>query len=102
MPWYAKALALCVVVYALSPIDLIPDPIPVLGQLDDLLLVPLGIALVRWLMPRDVLAECRAQADKSLTALSPRARWAAAASVIVIWIALVVFAGILIWRATTR
>ncbi len=58
-PWYAKALAVCVVGYAFSPIDLIPDVIPILGLLDDLILVPLGIALVIRLIPPAVLAECR-------------------------------------------
>src|SRR5512133_1954353 len=61
-PWYAKVLALAVVAYALSPIDLIPDFIPVLGYLDDLLIVPGGILLVARLVPPPVLAECRAQA----------------------------------------
>lgn len=87
-PWYAKLVVLCVVAYALSPIDLIPDPIPVLGQLDDLLLVPLGIALGRWLIPADVLAECRARAEASMSNLAPRARWLAAAIVVGIWIVL--------------
>jgi uncharacterized membrane protein YkvA (DUF1232 family) len=61
-PWYARALTLLVVAYALSPIDLIPDFIPVLGYLDDLVLVPAGLALAVRLVPHDVLAECRAQA----------------------------------------
>ena len=52
VPWYAKALALCVAAYALSPIDLIPDFIPVLGYLDDLIIVPLGILAVVQLIPR--------------------------------------------------
>ena len=59
VPWYTKVLAGAVVAYALSPIDLIPDFIPVLGYVDDLLLVPAGIALVLWLMPSDVIAEYR-------------------------------------------
>ena len=54
-PWYAKALAAAVVIYALSPID----PIPVLGYLDDLVIVPLGILMVRWTIPAAVLEECR-------------------------------------------
>ena len=63
VPWYAKALAAAVVAYALSPIDLIPDVIPVLGYLDDLLLVPLGLALALRLIPAPVLAECRRPAS---------------------------------------
>lgn len=66
VPWYVKALGLCVVAYALSPIDLIPDFVPLLGYLDDLILVPLGIALVIRLTPRDVFAACRAQAQEEL------------------------------------
>jgi len=61
VPWYAKAVALTVVAYALSPIDLIPDFIPVLGLLDDLVLVPIGIALAVKLIPRPLLAEHRAR-----------------------------------------
>ena len=56
VPWYAKGLAACVVAYALDPIDLIPDFIPVLGVLDDLILVPLGISIVIKMIPADVLA----------------------------------------------
>lgn len=63
VPWYAKALAVAVAAYALSPIDLIPDFIPVVGYLDDLVIVPLGIWLVVSLVPDEVMAECRAKAD---------------------------------------
>lgn len=61
-PWYAKAVAGVVVAYSISPLDLIPDFIPVLGFLDDAILVPLGIAVVIRLIPSDVLTECRAAA----------------------------------------
>lgn len=61
-PWYAKLLLLAIVAYALSPIDLIPDFVPVIGLLDDILLLPLAIALVVRMIPSSVLAECRAQA----------------------------------------
>ena len=64
-PWLAKALALLVAAYALSPIDLIPDFIPVLGYLDDLLLVPLGIWLVIRLIPADLMTEYRALAERA-------------------------------------
>jgi len=57
-----KLVAFCVVAYALSPIDLIPDFIPVLGYLDDLILIPLGVAFVIRSIPHEVLAECRAKA----------------------------------------
>ena len=62
-PWYAKVAAACVVAYALSPIDLVPDPIPVLGYLDDLVIVPLGILIVRRMIPRVVLDEARVRVD---------------------------------------
>jgi len=62
-PWYAKIVAWVVVAYAFSPIDLIPDFIPVLGYLDDALLLPLGVWLTVRLIPAEVLTECRAQAE---------------------------------------
>ena len=58
-PWYAKVLAVMVVAYALSPIDLIPDFIPILGYIDDLIIVPAGISLSLRLIPKDVIEECR-------------------------------------------
>jgi uncharacterized membrane protein YkvA (DUF1232 family) len=62
-PWYARAIAAAVVAYALSPLDLIPDFIPVIGYLDDLILVPLGIALALKLIPEPVMRECRQRAE---------------------------------------
>ena len=62
VPWYARVIAVCVVAYALSPIDLIPDPIPVLGYLDDLVLVPAGIALAIRMIPPAALADARERA----------------------------------------
>ena len=64
-PWYAKALAVAVAAYALSPIDLIPDFIPVIGYLDDLVIVPLGIRLAVQMIPDEVMAECRARANEA-------------------------------------
>src|SRR5690348_181698 len=85
VPWYAKALAAAVVAYAFSPIDLIPDFIPVLGYLDDLLLVPLGVMAVRAMIPPAVLEECRQKA----TQLESRPRnWVGAAVIILIWLAI--------------
>ena len=83
-PWYAKALALAIAAYALSPIDLIPDFIPVLGLLDDILLLPLGIALVLRLTPADVMAESRAMAQ---AAAERPVSWMAASVIIVLWTA---------------
>jgi uncharacterized membrane protein YkvA (DUF1232 family) len=82
-PWYARALAAGVVAYALSPIDLIPDPIPVLGHLDDLVLLPLGVLLVRRLIPPEVLAECRERVADAAPRTS--GRWIAAVLVVACW-----------------
>lgn len=89
-PWYAKLFVAGVVAYAVSPIDLIPDFIPVLGFLDDLLLIPLGIVIAVRLIPAEVLAECRAAAKDA--ALQPNAGRGAAIVVIAIWIVLLAFA----------
>lgn len=83
-PWFAKALALVLAAYAVSPIDLIPDFIPVLGYLDDLVLVPLGIMLVVRLIPPEVMEEHRESPAKA--AERPVSRLAAGA-VIAVWIA---------------
>jgi uncharacterized membrane protein YkvA (DUF1232 family) len=66
VPWYAKAFAACVAGYAFSPIDLIPDPIPVLGYLDDLVLVPLGVLVARSMIPKPILDECRVRAHSAI------------------------------------
>jgi uncharacterized membrane protein YkvA (DUF1232 family) len=93
-PWYARALAVCVVAYAFTPIDLIPDPIPVLGHVDDLVLIPLGIALTLRLIPVDVMVDARARASEN--GAKP-ASWIAAGVIVCLWVALVVLAGWLIW-----
>ena len=98
VPWHAKAVAVCVTAYALSPIDLIPDFIPVLGYLDDLIIVPLGIMLVVKLIPPQILAEHRAAAARS--SMQPRST-AGAVIVIAIWIAGAIAAGWLAWRWLT-
>lgn len=95
-PWYAKALALAVAGYALSPIDLIPDFIPVLGFLDDLILVPAGLWLVLRLIPPEVLATHRAAAEAA--ADRPVSR-VAAGLVILAWVGSAVLAGLAAWRA---
>jgi len=88
-PWYARLLCAAVVAYALSPFDLIPDFVPVLGYLDDLVIVPLGIALALRLVPAHVLEECRARA--SVAADRPVSR-AGAAFIIAVWLALALLA----------
>ena len=83
VPWHAKIVAIAVAGYALSPVDLIPDFIPVLGYLDDLIIVPLGIWLALSLIPEDVMAEYRVIADEAAT--RPQSRFAAM-MIIAIWI----------------
>ena len=87
VPWYAKALAACVVAYAFSPIDLIPDPIPVLGYLDDLVLIPLGVVLVIRMIPSSVMAECQEEARKAMEEGKPT-NWVAAGVIVAIWLVL--------------
>ena len=100
-PWYAKALGLFVVAYALSPIDLIPDFIPVLGYVDDVLLLPGLIFLTIRMLPTEVLADCRAQADAWMAAegRKPISRVGAVA-IVALWIA--VAAGLWVWVASER
>ncbi|NIN63873.1 MAG: DUF1232 domain-containing protein [Anaerolineae bacterium] len=101
VPWYARLFAACVVGYAFSPIDLVPDPIPILGYLDDLVLVPLGIALALKMIPEDVMAESRQKADQAMregTVVS----WKAAAVIVLIWVLLALLALALVLRALRR
>lgn len=91
-PWYAKLLVAAIVAYAFSPIDLIPDFIPVLGLLDDLVLIPLGIWLAIRLVPETVLAECRSRAQER----GKRVSRVAGAVIVAIWLTL---AGLGLWWA---
>ena len=95
VPWYAKALAVIVAGYALSPIDLIPDFIPVLGYLDDVVLLPIGIFLVVRLIPPEIMAEHRATAGAGSEGLVSRV---AAAIIAAIWLASLILAGWLAYR----
>jgi uncharacterized membrane protein YkvA (DUF1232 family) len=83
--WLARIFAALVVAYAFSPIDLIPDPIPVLGYLDDLILIPAGVVLARRMIPAEVLAECRARAKEVVASDKPVNR-AAAVAIVAIWL----------------
>ncbi|TFL15082.1 DUF1232 domain-containing protein [Pusillimonas caeni] len=93
-PWFAKALGLFVVAYALSPIDLIPDFISVLGYLDDVILLPVLIWLTVKLLPPEVLAECRIKADEwmQMEGAKPRSRFGAVL-IVALWLA----AGAALW-----
>jgi len=95
VPWHAKTLGFAVAAYALSPIDLIPDFIPVLGYLDDLIIVPLGIALVVKLIPPDVMAEHR---ELATAAQDRPVSMVGGAVIIVIWILVGFLVGWLIYK----
>ncbi|ANJ66720.1 hypothetical protein A9404_04415 [Halothiobacillus diazotrophicus] len=86
-PWYAKLLVAGIVAYAFSPIDLIPDFVPVLGYLDDLILIPLGIALAIKLVPHSVLAESRTRAQETIKNGKPVSR-VAGSVIVIIWLVL--------------
>lgn len=95
VPWYAKALAIAVAGYALSPIDLIPDFIPVLGYLDDIIIVPLGITLVLKLIPHDIMVEHR---DAAAAAVDRPVSRAAALAIVGVWVVSIALTGWLAYR----
>ena len=99
-PWYAKAFAALILCYALCPIDLLPDFIPVLGYLDDLVIVPAGIALRLKMIPREVLEECR---EKACNAPRGKLRnWPAGAIIILTWIVAIGITPKVAWRTLAR
>lgn len=96
-PWYAKLLAVVIVAYALSPVDLVPDFIPVLGYLDELVLIPAGIALVLKLIPPPVMADAHERADDVLHRAKKTAVWA---SVVIVALWLLVAWVVIRWAMT--
>lgn len=94
-PWFARAVAIAVVAYAASPIDLIPDFIPVLGYLDDLILLPLGIVLVIRLIPREVMRDAMRKVMTSEANRSSGHSRIAAGAIVAVWIAVVC---VVVWR----
>lgn len=91
-PFYVKLLSIIIVAYAFSPIDLIPDFIPVLGYLDEIILIPLGITLVLKLIPKAVLQECREIAENSEKV--KKKNWMAGTIIILLWV------GVLFWMTS--
>jgi uncharacterized membrane protein YkvA (DUF1232 family) len=91
-PWYAKVFAASVAAYALSPIDLIPDFIPVLGYLDDLIIVPLGLAVAVKMVPPAVMGQCRQQAREAMANGKPVSR-AGAVFIVLVWLAAIALVG---------
>jgi uncharacterized membrane protein YkvA (DUF1232 family) len=96
-PWYAKVVCVAVLAYALSPIDLIPDFIPVLGYLDDLILVPAGVLLAVKLMPPEVLAEARAKADTLQEQKNSTLRTLGMVMVALFWLVVLLILGRVAW-----
>ncbi len=96
-PWYARIWTALIVAYAFSPIDLIPDFIPVLGYLDDLVIVPLGVLLALKMIPPQVMAESRAKAELALGENEPQFRFMAIL-IVVVWIVLLLAVGYWILR----
>ncbi|AGK95972.1 YkvA family protein [Clostridium pasteurianum] len=88
VPFYAKLVSILVVCYALSPIDLIPDFIPILGYVDDLIILPLGIAFAIKLIPSDIMNECRQQSENIFKEGKPK-KWIAGVIIICIWIIII-------------
>ena len=84
VPWYAKAFTACVVAYAFSPIDLIPDFIPILGYLDDVILLPLGIMFALKMIPKDVLSDCEVKAEEMMKNGKPK-NWIVGSIIVLIW-----------------
>jgi uncharacterized membrane protein YkvA (DUF1232 family) len=94
VPWYARLVAACVVAYAFSPIDLIPDPIPVLGYLDDLILIPLGVKLALSMIPPQVISESRVKAQEIMRQDKPVNR-IAAVIIVALWLSLAAL--VIVW-----
>jgi uncharacterized membrane protein YkvA (DUF1232 family) len=95
MPWRPKVVAIVTVAYAVSPIDLIPDFIPVLGFLDDMLLLPLGIALALKMIPTPLLQRCRVQAQAMAgQRIACAGRWIMSMGIVMVWL----LVGACTWR----
>ncbi len=99
VPWYAKIFMAAVIGYALSPIDLIPDFIPVFGYIDDLIIIPTGVFLSIKMIPRGLFEECREKAK--VCVISNNTKWIAALIIILIWLAVLFFFVRFIWKTVT-
>lgn len=99
-PWYARLFAALVVGYAFSPVDLVPDFVPVLGYLDDLVLVPLGVLLALKMIPPEVWAESRQRAREATLSGQP-VRWAAAV-VVATWLLVLALVATILWRVLAK
>lgn len=100
VPLYAKVFTTCVVAYAFSPIDLIPDFIPVLGYLDDIILVPLGIMLALKMIPKNVLSDCEIKAEEMMKKDKPK-NWIVGSIIVFIWALIIIWAIMIFYRLLT-
>nr|WP_106779277.1 YkvA family protein [Lysinibacillus timonensis] len=91
VPLFVKVFTACVVAYALSPIDLIPDFIPILGYIDDILIVPLGVMFALKMMPKEVLSDCEDKAEELLKKGKPK-NWIAGSIIVFIWVMITIWA----------
>jgi len=96
-PWYAKLFAIYVVAYAFSPVDLIPDFIPILGYLDDVILVPLGVTFALKLIPKTVIQDCTVKAEERIKHGKPK-NWFIGSLIILVWIVVVLWISIATYR----
>ncbi|MFF3024274.1 YkvA family protein [Gottfriedia sp. NPDC057948] len=90
VPLYAKVFIVCVVAYAFSPIDLIPDFIPILGYLDDVILIPLGIYISLKLIPDNVIADCEMKAEEMMKQGKPK-NWIVGSLILLIWLVIFIW-----------
>lgn len=97
VPWYAKIFTACVVAYAFSPIDLIPDFIPILGYLDDVILVPLGIIFALKMIPKSVISDCEVKAEEMMKNGKPK-NWIVGSLIVLIWGLIIIWAIIKVYH----
>jgi len=95
--WYIKLFTACVVAYAFSPIDLIPDFIPVLGYIDDIIIVPLGIMLALKMLPISVIEDCTIKAEELIQNEKPQ-NWVAGSIIIVVWLLILMWSCFIVFK----
>ena len=95
--WYTKVFTACVVAYAFSPIDLIPDFIPVLGYIDDIIIVPLGIMLALKMLPISVIEDCTIKAEELIQNEKPQ-NWVAGSIIIVVWLLILMWSCFIVFK----
>jgi len=97
VPWYAKVFTACVVAYAFSPIDLIPDFIPILGYLDDVILIPLGVMFALKMIPKNVITDCEVKAEEMIKNGKPK-NWIVGSIIVLIWGIIFIWVSLIIYH----